>query len=138
MASSVAPLSQSHPDELSAADKDERKTPDGNSPRIKFDDVRPVMAKADLKKVDDATRRARFGAILRRSVELAGLIEKDAADQMGVDRGQLSRWFSGTENAQVWRFNDHELLGPALIAAQAEVTPGATIRTVIELERKVG
>ena len=101
-------------------------------------DVRPKQAKASIKKVDDADSRVKFGAILRRAVELAGLIEKDAADRLGADRAQFSRWLSGKENAMVWKFHADELLGPALIAAQAEVTPGAVIRTVIELERRVG
>lgn len=104
---------------------------------IKFDDVPLTMAKASLNKVDESRWRKEFGEILRRSVELAGLIEKEAAEQMGVDRAQFSRWLGGQENPQVWRFQRHPLIGPALIAAQAEVTPGATIRTVIELERKV-
>ena len=108
------------------------------SHRSNFDDVRPAMAKSVLKKVDEDDGRRRFGAILRRAVELAGLIEKDAADQMSVERGQFSRWLSGKENAHVWKFQAHDILGPALIAAQAEATPGATIRVVIELERKVG
>jgi hypothetical protein len=55
-----------------------------------------------------------------------------------VSRAQFSRWLLGKENAQVWRWYQHDTLGPALIAAQAEVTPGATVRTVIELTRKVG
>lgn len=98
------------------------------------------MAKADLagvKKVDDVGRQ-RFGAVLARSVELAGLIDKEAAARLKVDDGQFSRWLRGVENPQVWRFHQDELLGPALIAAQAEVTEGATVRTVIELRRKVG
>jgi hypothetical protein len=106
-----------------------------------LENVAPVMAKAGLrpiKKIDEAKFRAHFGGILRRAVELSGLIDKEAAEQLDVDPGQLSRWFRGIENAQVWRFQAHETLGPALLAAQAEVTPGATIRTVIELERKVG
>lgn len=109
-----------------------------SSHRLNVDEVRPVMAKVVLNKMDDDALRARFGQILSRAVELAGLIDKQAADELGVDRAQFSRWLSGKENAQVWRFHAHALLGPALIAAQAEVTPGATIRTVIELERKVG
>lgn len=107
-------------------------------PRLNVDEVRPVMAKASLKKIDDDLARARFGQILARAVELAGLIDKQAADELGVDRAQFSRWLTGKENAQVWRFQRHDLIGPALIAAQAEVTPGATIRTVIELQRKIG
>ena len=66
------------------------------------------------------------------------MIDKEAASRLRVDRGQLSRWFSGIENAHVWKFQADDVLGPALIAAQAEATPGATVRTVIELERKVG
>lgn len=99
------------------------------------------MAKAGLtaiKNLDEARYRAYFGQILGRAIELAGLIDKEAATQLGVDPAVLSRWISGKENAQCWRFYAHELLGPCLIAAQAEVTPGARIRTVIELERKVG
>jgi hypothetical protein len=111
---------------------------DDSSHRHNFDDVPLRMAKAVINKVDEEAGRARFGQILRRSVELAGLIEKEAAEQLGVERAQFSRWLNGKENAQTWRWSEHELLGPALIAAQAEVTPGAIIRTVIELQRKVG
>lgn len=106
--------------------------------RLNVDAVRPTMAKAVLTKIDEDAARLRFGQILARAVELSGLIDKQAADELGVDRAQFSRWLNGKENPQVWRFHEHDLLGPALIAAQAEVTPGATIRTVIELERKVG
>jgi hypothetical protein len=103
-----------------------------------FDDVVMKPAKAALTKKDDEQLRREFGLILARAVELSGLIDKEAADQLGVERSQFSRWLTGKENAQVWRFHAHELLGPALIAAQAEATHGATIRTVIELSRKVG
>lgn len=106
--------------------------------RHNFDEVRARMAKADLTKVDEATKRQRFGAILRRAVELAGLIEKEAAERMKVERSQFSRWLSGAENAMVWKFFHDDLLGPCLLAAMAEETPGATIRQVIELQRKVG
>jgi hypothetical protein len=105
--------------------------------RHTFEDVPLVMAKVDLTKGDQDAGRRFFGEVLRRAVELAGLLEKEAAEQMGVERSQFSRWLNGKENAQVWRFHAHDLLGPALLAAQAEVTPGATIRTVIELQRKV-
>lgn len=99
------------------------------------------MAKAelaDLKKVEEARKRRIFGQILSRAVELAGLLDKDVCERLDVDRGQLSRWFNGLENPMVWKFHADELLAPALIAAQAEVTEGARIRTVIELVRKVG
>lgn len=109
-----------------------------NGHRHNFDEMRPHMAKADLTKSDEARKRQQFGAILRRAVELAGLIEKEAAERMKVERSQFSRWLSGAENAMVWKFFADELLGPCLLAAMAEETPGATIRQVIELHRKVG
>lgn len=96
-----------------------------------------TMAKVDLKKKDDDTARREFGQVLARSVELAGLIDKVAAGELGVDAAQFSRWLLGKENAQVWRWAQHDVLGPALIAAQAEVTPGATVETVIKLTRKL-
>lgn len=106
-----------------------------------LDGVAPRMAKvglARLKNLEQDRYRKQFGQILRRAVELGGLIDKEAADQLGVDPAQLSRWYSGAENAQCWRFHAHETLGPCLLAAMAEETPGATIRQVIELQRKVG
>lgn len=105
--------------------------------RLSLENVTPRMAKVDLKKVEEAARRA-YGEVLARAVDLAGLIQKEAAARLKVDPAQFARWISGAENAQVWRFHQDELLGPALIAAQAEVTDGATVRTVIELRRKVG
>lgn len=112
-----------------------------NGHPLSLDGVMPRMAKAGLtpiNKLDEGRFRAYFGQILGRAIELAGLIDKEAAVQLGIDPAVLSRWLSGKENAQVWRFQAHETIGPALLAAQAEVTPGARIRTVIELERKVG
>ena len=105
--------------------------------RLSLEDVQPRMAKVDLKKVEDAARRS-FGLVLARCVALASLTQKEAAGRLGVDPAQFARWISGVENGQVWRFHHDDVLGPALIAAQAEATDGATVRTVIELRRKVG
>lgn len=110
----------------------------GESARLCVDELRPRMAKAVLNSVDEDAGRRAWGLILARAVKLAGLIDSEAAALLGVDKAQFSRWLTGKENAQTWRFHEHELLGPALLAAQAEQTPGATIRTVIELQRKVG
>jgi len=103
-------------------------------PLNRFANVTLRQAKADLHSVENADEgRASFGAVLRRAVELAGLAEKDAADRLGVDRAQFSRWFSGKENAQVWKFHADPVLGPALIRAQAEATRGVAVRTVIDI-----
>lgn len=96
----------------------------------------PSMAKADLTNREHDEKRA-FGVVLARMVELASLTNSEAADRLKVDRAQFQRWLSGAENAQVWRIKANELLGPCFLAALAEETPGAVIRQVIELQRKV-
>jgi hypothetical protein len=96
----------------------------------------PAMAKADLTKRETDGRR-RWGRVVARAVELASLTNSEAADRVKVDRAQFQRWLSGAENSQTWRLHEDEILGPCLLAAQAEDTEGATIRQIIELQRKV-
>jgi hypothetical protein len=96
------------------------------------------MAKASLTKSEELDGRRRYGRVVARAVELCSLTNSEAADRVKVDRAQFQRWLSGLENAQTWRLHADDLIGPALLAAQAEDTPGATIRNVIELHRKVG
>ena len=94
------------------------------------------MAKANLHKLDEQAGREAYGKVLRRAVELAGLIDKDAADQLGVDRAQFCRWLAGSENAQCWRFHQHAKLSVALIQAEAERTPRTRVRIHIEIDRE--
>lgn len=65
---------------------------------------------------------------------LAGFTtRKEQADALRVDEGQLGRWYSGDENPQVWKFDQHERIGPALLQAQAEAKQGVIVKMSIEL-----
>ena len=70
--------------------------------------------------------RKAHGKVLRRAAQLAGFeCDKDIAKAIRVENvSQLSAWFSGTENPQTWRFEQHPALGPALQAAMHEARGG--------------
>jgi hypothetical protein len=92
----------------------------------------PTMAKAVL---TEREKRARFGQILRRAAQIANCSRKEAACRLGVDEGQLGRWYSGDENAQVHRYHADPSLRDALRVAEAEDAGNVTVRTVIEMTR---
>lgn len=94
------------------------------------------MAKAALPDVTIREDRANYGAILRRASELAGMNRDETADALKVDKAQVSRWWSGDENAQTWRYQRHPDLKRTLLIAQAEDVQGAVVETSIRLERK--
>lgn len=99
--------------------------------RIRCEAPAPRMAKMKL----DRTiyeERAEYGAILRRASELAGMNRDETARALMVDPAQVSRWWSGDEPAQPWRYRRHAKLRQALIAADAEDATGVIVRTVIE------
>lgn len=98
----------------------------------RLEDVRLSMAKADLKIVEESGRQA-HGKVLARSIQLAGWSQKEAAAQLGTDESTLSRWLTAKESQQTWRFQQHPILGAALIIAQAEAHDLAKAVTVIEV-----
>lgn len=102
---------------------------------IRCETPRPRMAKAGLPDLTLREKRAEYGAILRRTRELARFDQQQTAAELHVDRAQLSRWESGDENAQTWRYRQHPKLRIAYLKAQAEETQTAVkVRTVIEIE----
>lgn len=70
------------------------------------------MAKA-IHSVDEA--RIRVGKALRRAVQIIGLDDQQAADLIGVDKSQFSRWIRGVENPIVARIYSTKLHGPFAI-----------------------
>lgn len=100
----------------------------------RLENVRPVMAKADLKKVEEAKQA--HGRVLARAIQLAGLTRKEAAALIDLDEQSLSRQIAAKEAQQTWRFQQHPKIGPALLLAQAEDETGVVVRHVIEM--KVG
>lgn len=114
------------------------------SPLLKDVDVpSPPMAKADLNVVEKAGRAA-HGRVLKRAIELAGLNDKEAGALLGavvpggkpIDKAQLSRWFGGEENSQMWRFFAVPRLRDAYRIAEAEAAGHVVVKTVIEMVRR--
>lgn len=106
--------------------------PATSAPRIRCELPHPRMAKAKLPDVTLSEERAEYGAILRRASEIAGMNRDQTADALKVDPAQVSRWWSGDENPQAFRYRRCEKLRRALIAADAEDATGVIVRTVIE------
>jgi hypothetical protein len=95
---------------------------------------RPTPAKADL---SEREKRAHFGRILRRAQQILGKSRKEMAAILGVDEGQLGRWYSGDENAQLHRYHhalsaEGESLSPRDAVRIAEAEDARDHRLVIE------
>lgn len=103
------------------------------SPLQRLEAVRPRMAKV-LNAVETPDR-APVGAALRRAIAIVGLSDKEAADLLGLDKSQLSRWLSGGETIQLHRVYATKLHGPLAIelardAEQCVVETTVTYRAV--------
>jgi len=109
-----------------------------DAPRIRCDEPKKRMAKVETPRLTIRENREEYGRILRRSRDLAGMNRDETAHALGVDPAQITRWESGDENAQTFRYQAHPVLKSTLLIAQAEATQGAIVRTLIEVERKVG
>lgn len=94
------------------------------------------MAKADLTLRE---QRAPYGAILRRASELAGFNRDETARELVVDPATISRWWSGEENPQTWRYTAHSTLGLSLLVAHAEAHQNGdqiVVETVVRVMRR--
>lgn len=95
------------------------------------------MAKADLSDVTLREKRAEYGQVLRRASEIAGLDRNQTADALKVDPAQVSRWWSGDENPQTWRYQQHERLRSSYLIAQAEKDASGLVEveTTVRIKR---
>lgn len=105
---------------------------------IQRDASKRRMAKATLPDITLRDKRAKYGDILRRTREIARLNRDQIADALSVDPAQISRWESGDENPQSWRYQQHPALCVPYIKAQAEAAAARVkLRTVLEIEEDV-
>lgn len=110
----------------------------GVGPVIPHDTGHKRMAKVETARVTFHDKRSEYGQILRRARDLAGMNRDQVADALNVDPAQITRWESGERNPEVFLYQAHPVLKQTLLVAQAEATQGAIVRTLIEIERKVG
>jgi hypothetical protein len=109
---------------------------EAGSPRhlLSRENPRPTMAKADL---TEREKREHYGQILKRAQQILGKSRKEMADLLGVDEGQLGRWYSGVENPQLWRYHsaisaEGDQLSPRDAVRIAEAEDARDHRLVIE------
>lgn len=106
-----------------------------SSHRISLEDLRPAMAKADLKKVENREFRSEIGRAIARALALAGASQKEAAAVLGLDQGQLARWIAGTERPHLDRLFAVPEYREPLCVALAQMS-GADVHMHIEFKRK--
>lgn len=99
---------------------------------------RPTQAKADLKNLETRWRE-RVGGALARTLQLAGVSQKEASGLLGhKDQSQINRWLAGTERPQFDALLAVEQLRQPLVIALAELAgAGVEVDTVIRVRRRV-
>lgn len=106
---------------------------------IRCETPKPRMAKAGFPDLTLREKRAEYGQILRRASEIAGMDRNQTAHALGVnDPSQISKWWSGEENPQTFRYRQHPKLRLAYLKAQAEGERDSAVRfkTVIEIDER--
>ena len=100
-------------------------------------DVRPRMAKADLRKADGAFWRVRIGRVIERTRMLAGLSLKEFAAAIKRDERQIARWITGVERMQLDAVLAVDGVRGHFIEALAEAAHDEVdVVTVIQVRRK--
>ena len=100
-------------------------------------EIRKTMAKADLKEIEIRDFREEIGRCIDRARILSGLTLKEFADKVRRDIGQVGRWMSGKERAQLDAiFAVPALRGP-LVIALAELSGTVDVQTTIVVRRIV-
>lgn len=91
----------------------------------------PTMAKADLKNLE-LSWRERIGRAVGRSFALADLSQKEAAALLSRDPGQVGRWLTGAERAQLDILFAVAALRQPLVQALGELA-GADVQITVTL-----
>ena len=82
--------------------------------------------------------RREHGDVLRDAAAIAGFeSDKETAAALDVSQSQLSEWYAGTENPQTWRFERHDVLGPALLIAQGNARAKDDSDVIVTTDIKV-
>ena len=101
----------------------------------RLSDVHPQMLRAE----SESDRKKLVGRDVERSLALLGVSQKDAAFRMGYsDQGTVSRWCAGTERPHFDKLEAIEGFDEAWLRAKAERSARVKVRTVIEIQEKVG
>lgn len=101
----------------------------------RLENVSPVMAKADLNRIETPWRE-HVGRAIARTFALAGVSQKEAAALLNRDQAQVARWVSGAERPAIdLIFSVPQLRGPFVIGLAELAGEGVEITTAITLRR---
>jgi DNA-binding transcriptional regulator YiaG len=100
-------------------------------------EIRPTMAKADLRKAETAMWREAIGKAIERTRTLSGLQLQEFASAVARDERQVARWISGVERPQLDAILAAPGLGKHFIQALAELSGDVVIETVVRMRREV-
>lgn len=99
-------------------------------------DIRPRMAKADLRKAEIDAWRAHVGRAIERTRLLKGWSLKELAAALERDERQISRWIAGAERPQLDVLLAVDAIRQPLIIALAEIAgEGIEVTTHIAIRR---
>jgi len=98
-------------------------------------DMRPAMAKADLRKADLADWRAAIGRAVERTRTLTQRSLKEFADAIGRDERQVARWIAGSERPQFDAIFAVSALRASAVLALAELAEEIEVSTTIRIRR---
>src|SRR4029077_252856 len=99
-------------------------------------DIRPRMAKADVRKAERREWREEVGAAIERAVGLCGWSLKEFAAAGGRDERQCARWLTGQERPQFDVLFAVDALRVSLVQALAELAGhDIEIETTIRIRR---
>ena len=104
-------------------------------PQVKRLDLRPRMAKAEVKKVDPEPRLLLARAIVRaRSV--VGWSQKEFAAAFHRDQALVNRWESGQDRPPLEEMLLHEALGLPLLKQLAGLVTAAEVEETMTIRRR--
>lgn len=103
---------------------------------LRRSDLRPTMAKADVRKADVDGWRTRVGQAIQRAVSLRGWTLKEFAAAAGRDERQVARWIDGTDRPQLdTLFAVDSLRQPLIVAFSEMAGVGVDVETTITIRR---
>jgi ribosome-binding protein aMBF1 (putative translation factor) len=99
-------------------------------------EIRPRMAKADLRNPEVIDLRPLVGTVIQRAMALLGWTLDRLAREIDRDPRQIARWIAGTERPQFDVLWAVEQLRQPLVLAFAELAGSAVeIETVVRVRR---
>lgn len=100
-------------------------------------EIKPRMAKADLRKAETTAWREELGRAIQRAISLCGWTLKECAAQIRRDERQLARWISGDERPQLDTLFAVDAMRQALVIALAELAgAGVEVETTVRVVRR--